>query len=1099
MVRPRTIATNTFLLTALVVVANLLIVQPTYSADITVTVFNDEFNENGDCSLREAVEAANENIAIGGCAAGDPENVGADNIILAAGTYTLSITCDFNDLSGDEVGAQGGLDFGNSCGDLDIYEDVVINGAGVDATIISVQPAPPSEEFLDVIEAEAFLDDKYYRVFDINDIDEETAAGIVSPIETCADECAPGLQVTLSNMTVSGGEEERGGAVRTDSGNFQTCEYTQLTLTNFKATDNLARESGGAISSYGQLIVSNSEFDGNDAGDEDRFLANGIGYSDTEGGAIHLLGPESLCSGAFVSTISTSTITNNRSLFGDGGGVYNNYNSNLDITDTTIDNNGATERGAGIFNGLSNLNIVGGSISRNAGVFFQVQEAEVEFDEEPRVEFGGGIYNVVESFGEIRPRGLEKFAAFNVTVTDTTIENNKARFHGGGIANVDRFDQCESAFSLDIEISGCAESDLDLEPTTLPESSFTVSGATINGNTLEPNQTFGKIRLARFQKQGAGIYNGRYAGKFFITDSTIAGNVGGVTGGGIDNDWVMEISGSTINNNATDAPGVFQRGDVEASEVRSDFFIDSFAGGGGVNNNGSLIMTNSTVSANTTYGIGGGVRNSMSEDYYYTYLETNREEPASTPFSSPTPFNDDDDDFRDDDDDFDRQYDFEPLPVPGAQLRNVTVTLNKVLDFEFPEFSDEPIDRDNFEAQQRIYNSLIVNNGGGVATDSGPIRLRNTIVAVNEDESLENIIDDLFLGMGIALDPSPFPTFGPSPFPTATPFPEPDFDAVASVAADCWAKPVVDEFFCEDFSCEDFTPVIISEQHNIIGDNTGCADFESVENLNMDKVGTGEAPIDPLLGPLADNGGPTETHALLDDSPAIDMGNMMGSVVEGAIIDVDPATFACEDTDQRGTARPQDGDLDGTATCDIGAFERVREPDPTPTPTATPTPEPTATATPEPDPVVCEEVDITETQFALDGSANEAAALAKRVRRMLRRRTGRRNAGRAQLRRVRELRSANWGFAWELPPVVFQNCTGATEACVEVSNVENLTAYINNANEMSDLIRTMVNRLRRAGVGRKRRRRFLRSNASILAEAVQNTESVPATTTACTE
>jgi len=61
---------------------------------------------------------------------------------------------------------------------------------------------------------------------------------------------------------------------------------------------------------------------------------------------------------------------------------------------------------------------------------------------------------------------------------------------------------------------------------------------------------------------------------------------------------------------------------------------------------------------------------------------------------------------------------------------------------------------------------------------------------------------------------------------------------------------------------------------------------------------------DPLLEPLGDNGGPTQTHALKPNSPAIDAGNP-----------------ACEVTDQRGVIRPIDGDGDGTALCDIGAFE----------------------------------------------------------------------------------------------------------------------------------------------------------------------------------
>ena len=68
----------------------------------------------------------------------------------------------------------------------------------------------------------------------------------------------------------------------------------------------------------------------------------------------------------------------------------------------------------------------------------------------------------------------------------------------------------------------------------------------------------------------------------------------------------------------------------------------------------------------------------------------------------------------------------------------------------------------------------------------------------------------------------------------------------------------------------------------------------------------------PLLGPLADNGGPTETHALLAGSPAIDA---------GLEVCTDPEGLAALTTDQRGVARPMDGDGEGTAACDIGAYE----------------------------------------------------------------------------------------------------------------------------------------------------------------------------------
>ncbi|WP_395375865.1 choice-of-anchor Q domain-containing protein [Marinicella sp. W31] len=63
----------------------------------------------------------------------------------------------------------------------------------------------------------------------------------------------------------------------------------------------------------------------------------------------------------------------------------------------------------------------------------------------------------------------------------------------------------------------------------------------------------------------------------------------------------------------------------------------------------------------------------------------------------------------------------------------------------------------------------------------------------------------------------------------------------------------------------------------------------------------------PMLGPLANNGGLTMTHLPLADSPVIDSGD----------------DALCAEFDQRGLLRPRDGDGDGTSTCDIGAVESL--------------------------------------------------------------------------------------------------------------------------------------------------------------------------------
>jgi hypothetical protein len=59
--------------------------------------------------------------------------------------------------------------------------------------------------------------------------------------------------------------------------------------------------------------------------------------------------------------------------------------------------------------------------------------------------------------------------------------------------------------------------------------------------------------------------------------------------------------------------------------------------------------------------------------------------------------------------------------------------------------------------------------------------------------------------------------------------------------------------------------------HNLIGQSDGSSGFAN--GVNGDLVGSHNVPIDPLLGPLADNGGPTLTVALLHGSPALDAGD----------------------------------------------------------------------------------------------------------------------------------------------------------------------------------------------------------------------------------
>jgi hypothetical protein len=102
---------------------------------------------------------------------------------------------------------------------------------------------------------------------------------------------------------------------------------------------------------------------------------------------------------------------------------------------------------------------------------------------------------------------------------------------------------------------------------------------------------------------------------------------------------------------------------------------------------------------------------------------------------------------------------------------------------------------------------------------------------------------------------------------------------------------------CSYFSCDvwdnDISGPIFSSGYNLIGDTTGGSGFEPTDLLN----------VDAGLNPLADNGGPTQTMALLPGSLAIDAG--------------DPNPADPPEWDQRGPGFPRivNGRID------IGAFE----------------------------------------------------------------------------------------------------------------------------------------------------------------------------------
>lgn len=229
-------------------------------AVITVTTVLDELNSSPPCSLREAIQAANQNAAVGGCGAGS----GNDVIILPAGVYRLTLA---------------GVDDGNAAGDLDVFpanqgEALVIQGAGAVSTIVDGNAIDR------VLHVGRFGDLRLVNLTVQNGrVAEAAGAGILAwgalRLEnvvvrnnnvTGATDAAGGGglcvgcglgtgQATLVNTLVAGNAARRGGGIFTN-------RPTEISATTIAGNTAIL---GAGIVNYGQLTLTNSTLSGNTA------------------------------------------------------------------------------------------------------------------------------------------------------------------------------------------------------------------------------------------------------------------------------------------------------------------------------------------------------------------------------------------------------------------------------------------------------------------------------------------------------------------------------------------------------------------------------------------------------------------------------------------------------------------------------------------------------------------------------------------------------------------------------------------------------------------------------------------------------------------
>jgi len=396
------------------------------------------------------------------------------------------------------------------------------------------------------------------------------------------------------------------------------------------------------------------------------------------------------------------------------------------------------------------------------------------------------------------------------------------------------------------------------------DGTLTVSNSTVSGNSASSGggiENYGTLTVdsstlsgnsASASDAGGGIFNW---GTLTVQNSTLSGNsAGGVPGsngwgGGILNSNTLTVDSSTLSGNSAsyEGGGIFNR--AGSAIVRNSTLSNNSGGydGGGILNIATLTVDNSTFSGNSA-AFGAGISNNVG-----LCCQSATATVDNSTFSGNSASN-----------------------SGGGIVNGGGGTLT--------------VDSSTFSGNSASFGGGIANGWSG---NPGTATVQNSTLSGNsagygggivnygtltvDSSTLSGNLSGYNAGGGIYSDSSGTSTLNNT--------------VVAANHDDRYGYP-------DDID----GTVASSSSHNLIGVDTNLSGISNGSNGNQ--IGTAAAPINPMLGSLQDNGGPTETMALLPGSPAIDAGD--NTLIPAGVT-----------TDQRGTgyARIENG------TVDIGAFE----------------------------------------------------------------------------------------------------------------------------------------------------------------------------------
>ncbi|MCO5206950.1 MAG: hypothetical protein M9928_18215, partial [Anaerolineae bacterium] len=459
--------------------------------------------------------------------------------------------------------------------------------------------------------------------------------------------------LTVTNSTLSGNlSEDSGGAIYNYTGT--------LTVTNSIFADNSAIAFGGGISNDndGPLTVANSTFSGNSAN-----YGGGISnWSDTAtvtnstffgnraewlggggGGAIYNNFPGTL-------TVTNSTLSDN-SVDDSGGGIYNNYGT-LTLTNSTFADNSATNSGGGVYNRLGTAHLAGTIFANSASgnncvnISGTLNDNGYNLSDDDSCGFdesgaSGSADNAILNLGVLANNGGPTWThlpgagsnAIGVIPNGTTISNNGTSWSCNeadtftdqrGVARPVTLATACTAGAVEValppvclswtvttadELADCVTL-ANANESPSPTADTITLGASITLTTALPQIT-SEITLEGANQfiDGANSVQLFYVagtGNLSVNQATLQNGTAS-SGGGINNDGTLAVNNSTFSgNSATDVGGgINNTGTLSiANSTLSGNSADDY--GGGIDNSGTLTITNSTLSGNSAY-YGGGI------------------------------------------------------------------------------------------------------------------------------------------------------------------------------------------------------------------------------------------------------------------------------------------------------------------------------------------------------------------------------------------------------------------------------------------------------------------------------------------------------------